>query len=143
MLRRGAVRTIQDAEQLQRDKLLGKNINTGLAISVVNGAATAVFLFPRSDPAVILTWLAVLLGTNFFRCVIARRVNVGNQVLSNDDFQWILVMTVISGLCWGFTPYMIMEQGARAEHFTIFMIAGMTAAACLSYATQYGDCRRL
>ncbi len=124
------------AEALERDKLLANNLNTGLVISVVNGVVLGLFLFPKSEPVVILSWFSVILATNLVRCVFARRVTASAQVLRPADLGWIVAMTAISGICWGLSPYLIFEPATRAEHFAIFMVAGMTAAASLSYATH-------
>ena len=124
------------AETLEREKLLVKNLNTGFAVSVVNGLVLAFFLAPRSDAALVGAWLGVIFATNFIRCIIARRISAGDKTLRPGDLRWIIANTALSGICWGASPFLILEPAPHAEHFAIFMIAGMTAAASLSYATH-------
>lgn len=124
------------SQMLEREKLLAKNLNTGFAVSVVNGLVLAFFLFPRSSATLVVSWFAVIFATNLIRCVIARKVSAAGETLGAGDMRWILMMTAVSGVCWGASPFLILETTPRSEHFAIFMIAGMTAAASLSYATH-------
>lgn len=125
-----------NSQTFEREKLLAANLNAGFAVSVVNGLVLAFFLLPRSSATLVVSWFAVIFATNLVRCVIARRTSTAGETLGASDMRWILLMTAISGVCWGASPFLILETTPRAEHFTIFMIAGMTAAASLSYATH-------
>jgi|GEM_PF-1322932 len=125
-----------EAEPHERDRLLAKNFNAGLAISIVNGIALALFLLPKSEPILVFAWLFVIVATNVVRSVIARRIEKENERVSKNGFRWIVLMTAISGAFWGLSIFLILEPAARSEHFVIFIVAGMTAAACLSYATH-------
>lgn len=124
------------AETLEREKLLFTNLKTGFAMSVVNGGVLAFFLLPESTPTLVATWFAIIITTNLIRCTIARRTSLSGKAFRPADMRWILALTAVSGVCWGLSPFLVLDTAPQANHIAIFMIAGMTAAASLSYATH-------
>ncbi len=122
---------------LRRDRLLAQNLIIGLAIGTANALVLGWFLINYVSFETGVLWIAALTATMVIRTVIASNVWRSNRIFVAAEMWVVLSLTVISGIIWGITPYLIAGSGSHeTELVAIFLCAGMTAAAGLTFATH-------
>ena len=116
---------------------LFENNRVASSVALLNLAIATAILWQFSDPAVLVIWASAVLGVSATRLVYVQRIlnrppkRVGRAVKILEFF------TLLSGIAWGL-PLFILEEGANpaATYVIIYILAGMSAGAVVSYASH-------
>ena len=126
-----------DIVAIERDQLLARNLVTGLAVSVVNSVILSGVLAAQTSVAVLAAWFVSLFIVNAVRASYLRLVLNTRRAFSRGEMASIIVLTAIGGVLWGAPAFFASPvPGSAVAAVIIFMVAGMTAAAGLAYATH-------
>ncbi|MCI5043743.1 MAG: ATP-binding protein [Aquisalinus sp.] len=125
------------AYQNSRDKILLHNTINSQHVSVANAMVLAVLLINQSPSSLLGVWIIAVTCLTILRYVFAKVASKIQPGLSEVHRLTIDGMSVLSGVCWGLTPFLLPASAEGiATELVVFMIAGMTAGAALSYASH-------
>ncbi len=128
----------RDRIRLERDRILLTNFITAMRVSAFNALILS-FVFVQYTPLWKLgLWLAVMIGVTVARWRFSAALLRRGEVIGKGHMRMFLVLTAISGAAWGAPPLVLNADASLAAlSLSIFMVAGMTAAACLSFASHF------
>ncbi len=122
---------------LRRDRLLAQNLIIGLVIGAANALVLTWFLVSYISISTGAFWMTALTVTMVIRTLIASNVWRSKRNFRAVEMWMVMALTVLSGAIWGMTPYLIEGSASHeTELVAIFLCAGMTAAAGLTFATH-------
>ncbi len=119
------------------DVMLARNTASSMTVGVVNVLVASILLLTSVNGFTLAAWLlsmlAVLLGRRAYcRRLLTREGPIGDRAVSLLTFT-----AMFAGAGWGVLPFLIADGApGTAFHVVVFMIAGMTAGASLSYASH-------
>ena len=127
-----------ESVEQKRDAILAENLVSGLAVAAVNGFLLVGLLAFNISSIWLAPWFGVLLFSTIVRTAIAIPVRKQKRRFSRREKVVIALLSAIAGALWGIPPFFVdASANASLNSLIVFMIAGMTAAACLSYATHF------
>ncbi|MEC9250923.1 MAG: ATP-binding protein [Pseudomonadota bacterium] len=125
----------QDADlAAMNTRTLYRNSSPALVVSIFNTLVFAAFAASATSSSTMAIWAAVMVGIAAIRLVMVR------QRLKSGNFGSLtpqILLTIISGIGWGLPFYLIgASPSAAVSYLMIFMVAGMSAAAALSFSSS-------
>ncbi len=133
MASKDARRSLIRAEQV---RLLYANLSGGLLASLFN--ALLLIFVQRNVIAhsVLWMWFAAVAGITLFRYVLQRRYFAEANAAANSLRweTWFSLSTAVSGLAWGAAGVFLFPRELAHQVFVVFVLAGMTAGAVVSYS---------
>ncbi|WP_306250893.1 GAF domain-containing hybrid sensor histidine kinase/response regulator [Parvularcula sp. IMCC14364] len=127
----------QRAYQNSRDKILLHNTINSQHVSVANAIILAILLINQSPSSHLFVWIIAVVSLTILRYAFGRVASNIKPGLSSVHRVTLDSFSALSGICWGLTPFLLpaSAEGISRE-LVVFMIAGMTAGAALSYASH-------
>jgi|GEM_PF-1916115 len=133
---RGALR-LKNSIRRRHDEHLLSNFKTSMVISVINATLTACIFAPVTDRRVLASWFIFMTVFNVARWSIGRRLLKQKRAIRTAELNFLVACSAAAGFGWGCLPYLAaVGAGNIYTDFSIFMIAGMTAGAALSFASN-------
>lgn len=126
-------------EQLshERDSVLLNNFITAMRTSAIVLIVLSVLYIPYIAPWKLGIWLLVMVSTLAIRWRFSRTLLEQNQCINSSQMIVLLALTAVSGLGWGVTPFLFnVDASIKALSMPVLMVAGMTAAASLSFSSH-------
>lgn len=113
---------------------LHRNIPSAMIVAAVNLVIVTAFFWDEIALPTLLIWSAGLLALSATRAVISRRWLASAR---EPDLRPTIALTALSGVAWGLPLFMLpADAGAVLSYLVIFMIAGMSAGAAISFASH-------
>lgn len=130
-----------DAELLDiasvRARMLASNMATSMTISLVNSGVVALLLVGSIGWAVMSAWFLAMAALAFVRRVYCRQLLQRKSPIASAQLHLLAAMSALAGIGWGVLPFLLHGDASPASFYiVIFMIAGMTAGASVSYASS-------
>ena len=127
----------KDQIRLERDRILLGNFITAMRVGVANAVVlSAVFLLYAALWKIGL-WLVLMVGASVARWRLSVVLLRRKEKISTRHMRILLVLTALAGAGWGASPLLLdADASVAALGVSVFMIAGMTAAAGLSFASH-------
>ena len=123
--------------ETQRHQMLARNLMTTLIVSVLNASIIAILLSIMTRTPGIWFWYAAMVAVSLFRVVYVMRMAEQKVRLDAPKINIIAFFTFIAGILWGSLPLLFGTQvSATMNNLIIFVIAGMSAGACIAFATH-------
>lgn len=121
----------------ERDSVLLKNFITAMRTSAVVLVVLTVLYIPYIAPVKLAMWGMVMVSALAVRWRFSRGLLAQNERISSREMIVLLVLTALSGLGWGVTPFLFnLDASIKALSMPVLMVAGMTAAASLSFSSH-------
>lgn len=115
-------------------KTLFRNTGPAMAVAILNVLIVGSLFWGHVETGSILTWGVVLVTVSAARWVLAHRALKAGTV---GDMNWPVALSIIGGICWGLTlSFLGPDSSPVLSYLVIFMIAGMSAAAALSFSSH-------
>lgn len=133
----GMAENAPDEVNAQLDRILVKNFKTALLVNFINSSLLAVLLIGQANPIWLAIWYIALITITSGRTLFCTQHTKKNRCLTTFELRLTILLTIVAGLLWGATPFLLQPGSIhQTEHLIIFMLAGMTAGASLSFATH-------
>lgn len=114
---------------------LYRNTASALSVSIINIAIIIGFFWTEIPAAQLAAWGGITLTLTLGRIWLALR-----WLRSNDrrtDLTWMIALTVSSGFCWSLPLFFVNAETAPVlSYLVMFMIAGMSAGAAISFSSH-------
>lgn len=121
----------------ERDSVLLKNFITAMRTSAVVLVVLSILYIPYIAPLKLAMWVMVMVSALAVRWRFSRGVLEHNERISSSQMSVLLVLTALSGVGWGATPFLFNPDASiKALSMPVLMVAGMTAAASLSFSSH-------
>ncbi|MCI5046223.1 MAG: ATP-binding protein [Aquisalinus sp.] len=125
------------AFQNSRDKILLHNTINSQHVSVANAMVLAVLLINQSPSSLLGVWIIAITCLTILRYAFAKVASKIKPGLSEVHRLTLDALGALCGVCWGLTPFLLPASAdGISRELVVFMIAGMTAGAALSYASH-------
>lgn len=120
----------------QLDQILLKNFITTMGVSAVNLTILSGFFLQHVAPFTLACWVFIMILASAGRWRLSVKLLNSNQPISKRQMRPLIVLTLISGAGWGAAPFLLSEGASTALSLSVFMVAGMTAAAAISFGSH-------
>ena len=133
----GERRSTFPSVETQRHQMLARNLMTTLVVSALNASIIAVLISTVIHTPDIWLWYAAMVAVSLIRVIYVKRIADQNVTLDEAKINIIAFFTFIAGVLWGSLPLLFGALvSATMNHLIIFVIAGMSAGACIAFATH-------
>ena len=123
--------------QRRHDSHLLQNFSTSMVVSLVNAIIAAAILWPVADRLALGAWISVMIIFTVTRWAYGRRQLNQGGALENRSLLILMGLSAVAGGGWGYLVQLPPDDANRLyTDFAVFMIAGMTAGAALSFASN-------
>ncbi|MGE4046120.1 MAG: hypothetical protein AB7F35_14795, partial [Acetobacteraceae bacterium] len=110
-----------------------------LAVSVLNALLLGLVFSAVAPASRILTWIAMIGGLSLFRLGLWRvhqRLDTGQN--QSRCWSWVGAGgAFVSGMIWGFAPFLLFPMNDPYQLFLAFVVAGMCAGAATVHAAHF------
>lgn len=105
-----------------------------MAVAILNVFIVSGLFWGHVDRAILLTWGTTLLAASAARWLLARHALRNDRVA---EIHWTVALSFVGGVCWGLPLYFLGTDASPVlSYLVIFMVAGMSAAAALSFSSH-------
>lgn len=105
-----------------------------MAVAILNVFIVSGLFWGHVDRRILLTWAVVLLSASAARWLLTRHALKRNRFA---DTHWTVALSFVGGVCWGLPLYFLGTDASPVlSYLVIFMVAGMSAAAALSFSSH-------
>ncbi len=119
------------------DLMLARNTASSMIISAVNVTVATIVLLGSVHGPTLAAWLFLMMAVLLARRIYCRRLLDRGGPVGERAILLLTVASVFAGAGWGVMPFLVAADAPEtAIHVAVFMIAGMTAGASLSYASH-------
>lgn len=127
----------KDQIRLERERILLSNFITAMRVSVVNAVVLSAVFLQYTALWKVGLWFALMVGASVARWRLSVVLLQRKEAISTLHMRMLLVLTALAGAGWGASPLLLNADASLAAlSVSVFMIAGMTAAAGLSFASH-------
>lgn len=105
-----------------------------MGVAILNVFIVSGLFWGHVDRVILLTWAAVLLAASAARWLLTRHALKHNHFA---DTHWAVALSFVGGVCWGLPLYFLGTDASPVlSYLVIFMVAGMSAAAAMSFSSH-------
>ncbi len=105
-----------------------------MAVAILNVFIVSGLFWGHVDRAILLTWAVTLIAASVARLLLTRHALRHNRFAGTH---WTVALSFVGGVCWGLPLYFLGTDGSPVlSYLVIFMVAGMSAAAALSFSSH-------
>ncbi|MEM8937418.1 MAG: ATP-binding protein [Pseudomonadota bacterium] len=127
---------LQESVDKARNRILVQNMSTSALVGMVNIIVISALIYRDVNLDLFYIWFVAMLGVVAHRWNFSRVATKNNIELESKDLRHLYVGLGASGVGWGSLPFLLNDTAGVSFVASIFMIAGMTAGAALSFASH-------
>ncbi len=125
-------------------RMLLRNMASSMPVSLANAGVAAILLLAAIDWPLLAGWFVAMAVLALGRRVFCRFLLKENIDTTRRHIMWLTGASAAAGAGWGVLPFLVgPDAPAISLHIIVFMIAGMTAGAALSFASHVNITRAI